>query len=209
MEYKLDYYNNITKIYSYGAIVARILFMLYGTIGIMKDSNNILFKNDTYCQIAVLYFYSSVINIPINLHFYYYANHYWMIGLHYSYYITLDTICLSILSYISMTSNPLYKYIVYDIFSLIACICGHVSLLLYSYQKKYDNIATSVELEDEVYYQSKTLEQPDALSYQNNAKVDELSYQNKSDSDSLDDSSNGSNNSSDSFDIIDGNIFKE
>jgi hypothetical protein len=113
-----------------------------------------------------------------------------------------------------MTSNPLYKYIVFDIFSLIACICGHVSLLLYSYQKKYDNIATSVELEDEVYYQSKTLEQPDALSYQNNSKVDALSYQNnakvdKSDSDSLDDSSNGSNNSSDSFDIIDGNIFKE
>jgi len=47
------------------------------------------------------------------------------------------------------------------------------------------------------------------LSYQNNATV----KQNKSDSDSFDDSielysSNSSTNSSDSFDIIDDNLFK-
>ena len=192
MEYKLDYYNQLNKNYSYAVILSRIFFTLIGAYYVINHSSRVEFHSHIYCQMAMLYLYSSVVSIPINIHIYNYGNEKILTGLHYGYYIILDTICASWLAYISMTHSPLYKYVIMDIVTTVICICGHVGLFLYSYQKQYQNIQMGEELEDEIYYQS---------------KQKELSYQNSGDNSSLDDN-HSSNGSSDSFDIIDEDVFE-
>ena len=92
MEYKLDYYNQLNKNYSYAVILSRIFFTLMGAYYVINHSSRVEFNSHIYCQMAMLYLYSSVVSIPINIHIYNYGNEKILTGLHYGYYIILDTI---------------------------------------------------------------------------------------------------------------------
>ena len=193
MEYKLDYYQSLNKQYSYSILVLRLLFTLCGSYYIIQNSDHHFFKNDMYDQITMFYLYSSFMSIPINIHLYNYSNEYIMTGLHYGFYILLDTICISLLNYHSMTYSTLYKYVFLDMSTTIISMVGHVIILLLSYQKKYDNIATNVDLEDELFFQNSTVK----------------SYQQDSIESLESDKSDSSNHTSDSFDIIDDHVFDD